>query len=221
MDFARTRSLLLGVAIFLGPATIAHAESCSSSPLVLDLDGDGIHTSNRFDQPVWFDLLGSGDLVRTGWTSDGSEDAFLWIDFDKDGSVGGGKELFGEASPLPDGTTAANGFEALKVFDGEVLGGNGDGKISERDLVWYELGLWLDRNHNGNSDPEELHSLAEFGVESLSLAYSQSALIDGNGNWHFLTSTFSQRAWAPWGEAVIERSMVDVYFLYDRGIEAD
>lgn len=189
--------------------------SCSSSPLILDLGGDGIRTSS-LSFPVVFDLHGSGTLVKTGWTVEGEEDAFLWIDLNGDGSVSGGKELFGDATLLPGGIKAENGFEALKVFDGADYGGNADGIISERDLAWPSLRLWTDRNHDGLSQSAEISSLEENGVCEIAISYREERDIDGCGNWHFLKSTFSQRIEAPWGETIVQRAIEDLYFLYSQ-----
>ncbi len=195
----------------------AKAVSCSSSPLVLDLGGDEIRTTDLYF-PVIFDLHGTGTLVKTGWTAEGEEDAFLWMDLNGDGVVNGGRELFGDATLLPDGSQADNGFEALKTYDGEAYGGNADGRVSERDLAWPSLRLWTDRNHDGHSQGFEISSLEENGVEEIDLSYREDRDIDGNGNWHFLKATFTQRIEAPWGEAVVQRAIEDLYFLYSQTI---
>jgi hypothetical protein len=42
--------------------------------------------------------------------------------------------------------------------------------------------LWIDENHDGISQPNELHSLPELGVFSLGLAYKESRRTDEFGN---------------------------------------
>ena len=51
---------------------------------------------------------------------------------------------------------------------------NNDGVIDEKDEVYSKLLVWQDKNSNGISEADELKSLKDIGITSVSLAAEES-----------------------------------------------
>src|SRR5262249_47930400 len=139
---------------------------CTQCPIIIDVDGKGFDLTDA-DHGVNFDIRGTGTPLSISWTAAGSTNAFLCYDRDGTGLIDSGKELFGSFTDQPASTTP-NGYLALSVFDKPTSGGNGDGVIDARDFIWPHLQLWQDTNHDGISQPGELHSLPDLGIQSIS-----------------------------------------------------
>ncbi len=147
--------------------------SLSASPLMLDLDGDGVQTTTLADG-VLFDLLATGSAQATAWVD--RHDGLLAIDLNGDSVVNSGAELLGSSTRLADGTLARDGWQALAQFDA-----NADGQIDLSDAVFNQLRVWVDADTDGTTDAGELRTLADAGIQSISLQRDASQTAQ-NGN---------------------------------------
>jgi hypothetical protein len=179
------------------------------SPILIDLDTNGFHLTG-LDRPVLFDLAGSGTLRYHSWTSAYGRDAFLCLDRNGSGLIENGRELFGTATVLVDGSRARHGYEALRELDLRSRGGNEDGLLTADDARFQELCVWVDQDHDGWSDPGEVLALGEAGVIGLSYEYHENRRRDAYGNEFRYQAAAVLRN--PQGEPRLS-STYDVFFL--------
>lgn len=159
------------------------------SPLVFDLDGNGVRMSRRQQR---FDADGD---KKQEWVNDISAgDGLLVLDSDKDGISGeSGLESFGTSTDL-DGDHKkdghADGFEALwslarKAKRDGVLGADAlsDGLLDGKELKSLEKAYGLKMRVGGIFKPAV--SLEEAGVTTIALSKADSVRVanfDGQGN---------------------------------------
>ena len=168
-----------------------------ASPIVLDLDGDGIQTTCYPQQAVNFDIDGDGVKDRTAWLS--GNDAFLAVDGNGNGRIDGVNELFG-------GLDRGEGFAKLADYDS-----NGDGQVDKADERFAELVIWQDADVDGHTDGGELRSASAAGLDAIVTSYtSQQVYQHGN-----LLGEVSTAIWR--GQSI---DAIDVYFRYESGAGA-
>ena len=159
------------------------------TPLVLDLNGDGVQTVSS-DKGVEFDLLNDGVKVQTGWVS--GDDGLLAVDSNGNGIIDDRSELFGG--------DVGEGFDKLATYDS-----NDDGLVDANDANFGQLQVWQDANEDGLTDAGELGSLESAGIASLNTSYTNIFDTDAQGNVH-----------GEHGSAILADGstieMVDVYF---------
>lgn len=162
-------------------------ELINKSPILLDLDNDGLELTS-IDDGTKFDVDADGKDDNTAWTAEQGEnefdDAFL-VNLGKDeleqlkedGSFqADGSHLFGD-----EGGKYKDGYEKLKLLDD-----NNDGKIDKNDAAYDSLKLWADKDKDGKIGEGEMRTLAEMGVASISTeatgTVGDEAGIDEHGN---------------------------------------
>jgi hypothetical protein len=196
-NFTVSITALNGVTVSNGSATVWTAEdnfttSCTAEaqacPIIIDTAGEGFQLSDAAHGVVT-DMVIPGQAIRLAWTLPGSHNAFLWLD----------NHLFGNHTEQPPSDTP-NGFAALAVYDS-----NGDGVIDARDAVFAQLRLWIDANHDGVTQANELSTLPSLGVYSIGLHYTTDKYTDAYRNHYRYRGTL--RAASP----TVDRTIYDVF----------
>jgi hypothetical protein len=161
------------------------AATGSNEVLVLDLRGDGLDLSGRARVNV------AGSVRELGWTAPDTDDAFLavgalsirqmgyelrWADggrVQNEILVSDGLTLTG-----PDGSTRhiSSPIDLLGHLDK-----NNDGRMDSSDPAWRYLFPVVDRNGDGKVSPNEVTSLDDSGIRSISLEVGDSEK-DSHGN---------------------------------------
>ena len=89
--------------------------STKTSPIVIDLNGDGVKTISRKDNKTYFDLDNNKFAENTSWI-DKNDGILINKTLITDNNITNGSQLFGNHTLLTNGNLATNGFEALKEF---------------------------------------------------------------------------------------------------------
>lgn len=148
-----------------------------ASPIVLDLDGDGLELVSLANSKTYFDIDNDLFAERTGWVK--GDDGFLVRDLNGNGKIDNQGEMFGD-----NGGTSA--YAKLAALDS-----NNDKKITSADAAFTSLRIWQDKNQNGAVDTGELKTLSGAGITSLNTA-STASTATNQGHKVAATSTYTK-----------------------------
>ncbi|MBZ5714129.1 calcium-binding protein [Nannocystis pusilla] len=161
-------------------------EDCNT-PLVLSF-GEPIEFAPASVAAADFDIRGgAGSCARADWPS--AATPWLALDRDGNGSIDGGRELFGSATRMSSGTGPHNGFDALAELDSDR-----DGKLTAADARWGELVLWADHDGDRRSTGWETLPLASFEIVEIDLGYTTRRECDARGNCGLERARFVYRS---------------------------
>lgn len=149
----------------------------NSDPLVIQIQS---HSNLLLSSPangVVFDIFGdnfAGGRRKVSWTI-GYAFAFLALP-DESNQIRNINQLFGDRTIGPDRKQAAHGFDALQKYDGYLGEGNysltqRNSVIDKNDAFYSKFKLWIDKNRDGQSSADELQSLEQAGIGSISLRF--------------------------------------------------
>ena len=167
------------------------------SPLVVDIDDDGVELISLPDSYTKFDLDSDGFSELTGWVD--PDDALLAYDKNENGYIDNISELFGNET--------VDGFTELARLDE-----NGDGTIDIKDPNFDQLLLWQDSNTNGVSEVGELTYVLSAGLLSIDL----NADVVNKVNKGHRISHVSSTQWINGSSRTIE----DVWFENDQMVSS-
>ncbi len=116
---------------FLTLDHFADAVPEQSDPLLLELNEDGIKTTN-YENAILFDHDNNGFAELTNWVD--AHDGILAVDKNSNGTIDNGNEIFGDNTSLSGGGTATDGYQALADYDRSL-----DGVVDINDLNFAQL----------------------------------------------------------------------------------
>lgn len=156
------------------------------SPVILDLDGNGVDLTPLTSSIAHFDVAGTGQRASTAWV--GGHDGLLAIDLGADGSsvpdgvIDQAREInFGLWAP----GTSSDLIALRQVFDT-----NHDGMLDSGDARWTDFRVWIDSNHDGISETSEVRTLGDLGIVAINLTPSGHAIYLGDGSTIAGTTAF-------------------------------
>jgi len=146
--------------------------------ILIDTDGSGFHLTSAADGLHW-DFYANHHPIHLAWTTPGSTNGWLAMP-DKSGRITSARQMFSNVAAQAGGKDGElNGFSALAIYDNSP----GYGVLDAKDYpYWGNLRVWVDTNHDGISQPTELHTLDELGIAAISLNCTETPKTDAFGN---------------------------------------
>jgi hypothetical protein len=148
------------------------------SPVILDLDGNGIDITPLKLSLASFDMDGEAGREHTAWA--GNNDGLLAIDLGAGGKPGPdgvidqtAEIVFTQWSP-----GATSDMAALR----EVFDTNHNGSLDHGDARWSEFRVWQDANGDGVSQAGEVKTLDAWGIASIGLEPAGPARLFSDGS---------------------------------------
>jgi len=155
----------------------SHPGTRSVSAMFINIDGiNDFPRLTSAQAGVKFDIDGDGDLEQVAWTEPNAMVALLALDVNGDGSITSGKELFG-SHMVPE---AGNGPNAL-LHVSDASGAAPSGAVSQGHPLYERILLWVDRNHDGVSEPGELRFAKEV-LTAIGMGFVRESRQDEHGN---------------------------------------
>ena len=127
-------------------------------PLVMDLNGDGIHFTSLQSSDISMDVNNDSIQDKMAWA--GNDDGVLVWDKDHNHQISDASE-FGFQHLKAGAQTDLEGLQALDT--------NQDGLLNAGDEKFAEFAVWQDANGNGIVDSGEFLTLQERGIASINL----------------------------------------------------
>ncbi len=127
-------------------------------PVILDLNGDGVHFTSLQNSNVTMDVNFDGIQDKMAWA--GNDDGVLVWDKDQNHQITDASE-FGFQTLKADAQTDLEGLQALDT--------NGNGLLDAGDDKFAEFAVWQDANGNGVTDVGEFKTLIELNIASINL----------------------------------------------------
>ena len=158
-----------------------------NSPIAIRVGGEEIiNNISSSEDGVPFDLKGDGHPLWYAWQKHGDHQIGWLAIPDKDGGVPSGKYLIGNYTPNEDypSPNRNNGWKVLSEYTEKDNGGCGGPNITPCDAAYSKLRVWVDMNHDGVAQPDELFTLPQVGITSIGTDYEETKIADEFGNWY-------------------------------------